>query len=51
MRTQPKNPPGVNGFRYKEQYGIVVICDDENHQKATYEKLKPLGYKMKVVCV
>lgn len=38
-------------FRYKEQFGIVVICKDEKEQKKLYEKLLKEGYKLKVVVV
>lgn len=42
---------GQNGFKYKPQYGVVVICDDENHQQHIYETLKNQGLKLKVVTV
>lgn len=38
-------------FSYREQYGLVIICKDEEEQKALYEKLKRDGYKLKVVVV
>jgi len=38
-------------FNYKQQYGIVVICSDEQEQKEIYEKLEKLGLKLKVVVV
>lgn len=46
-----KNPPGKNGFSYKEQYGVIVLCDDAAHQERVYEALKLLGLKLKVVTV
>ncbi len=38
-------------FNYKQQYGIVVLCKDENEQKMLYEKLLKMGLKLKVVAV
>lgn len=32
-----------------DQYGVIVICENEAQQKDTYEKLKELGYICKVV--
>lgn len=42
---------GANGFRYKEMFGVVVICKDEAEHKAVYERLKAENYKCKVVRV
>jgi hypothetical protein len=38
-------------FKYKQQYGIIVICRDEEEQKELYKKLQEMGLKLKVVCV
>lgn len=38
-------------YEYKPQYGIVVICKDENEQKAVFERLSSEGLTLKVVCV
>lgn len=38
-------------FKYKEQYGVIVMCEGEAHQKEVYEKLLKQGYKLKVVTV
>lgn len=43
--------PGRNGFRYREQYGVIVICADEHHQALMYEQLHGQGFKLKVVAV
>lgn len=43
--------PGANGFKYREQFGVIVICKDEAEHKAVYERLKAQGYKCKVVRV
>lgn len=49
-KLDPK-APGKNGFKYKQKYGIVVHCTDEQHQAQTYERLRKLGLKLKVVAV
>ncbi len=36
---------------YKEQYGVIVMCNDERHQSKIYEELKAKGLKLKVVTV
>lgn len=33
--------PGAG--RYQEQYGVIVVCDDEPHQAEVYERLRELG--------
>ncbi|WP_300978084.1 hypothetical protein [Flavobacterium sp.] len=38
-------------FNYKEQYGVIVICDNEAEQKAIFERLKKEGLTLKVVTV
>ena len=42
---------GANGFKYREQFGVIVICKDEAEHKTVYERLKAQGYKCKVVRV
>lgn len=52
MANQPNpNPPGKNGFKYREQFGIVVICDDAEHQERVYKQLQEQGFKLRVVVV
>ena len=41
----------MGNFRYKEQFGIVVICQDEQEQQSVYETLAKQGLKLKVVTV
>jgi hypothetical protein len=41
----------MSGFKYRSQYGVVVICEDEKHQQKIYAQLAKLGLKLKVVCV
>ncbi|MGA3370686.1 MAG: hypothetical protein ABSC48_02880 [Terracidiphilus sp.] len=31
--------------RYKEQYGVIVICEDETEQRMIYERLTEQGLK------
>ena len=38
-------------FKYKQQYGVVVICKDEAQQRDIYERLRAEGYTLKVVAV
>lgn len=42
---------GANGFTYKEQFGVIVLCKNEAEHKAVYERLKAEGYACKVVRV
>ncbi|KAA6348024.1 hypothetical protein EZS27_004476 [termite gut metagenome] len=41
----------MGNFNYKQQYGIVVICQSEEEQKAFYERLLKEGFTLKVVTV
>ncbi len=43
--------PGIPGDRrYREQFGLIIICADEAEQAALFEALKVLGRaKIKVV--
>ncbi len=38
-------------FNYKEQYGVIVICSDEEEQKRVYERLLAEGLTLKIVTV
>ena len=38
-----------NGINYVPQFGVIVICENEQTQQAAYEKLLALGYNCKVV--
>lgn len=40
-------PP--DDHNYKEQYGVIIICDSEKHQEETYNKLREQGFNCKVV--
>ena len=49
----PPLPPGAPGrpenSRYREQYGIIVICRDEADQKRAYEWLRRFRRPVRVV--
>lgn len=38
-------------FTYKQQYGVIVICEDEREQQDVYNRLVREGFKLKVVTV
>lgn len=38
-----------SNFNYKEQYGVIVMCADEQEQQVIYERLVEEGYECKVV--
>lgn len=41
----------MSSFTYKQQYAVVVLCEDEKNQEAIYNRLKAEGYRLKVVAV
>lgn len=41
----------MSSFKYKQQYAVIVICQDEKEQAKIYDRLKGEGYKLKVVAV
>lgn len=51
MSTAKKQTPGKNGFKYRECYGVIILCDDARAQESLYNKLKAQGYKLRVVTV
>ena len=36
-------------FNYQEQFGVIVLCNNENDQRVVYEKLITQGFSCKVV--
>jgi hypothetical protein len=45
-----ENPPSrETGFTYQEQFGVIVLCKDEDEQRAVYEKLAAQGFSCRVV--
>jgi hypothetical protein len=50
--TDRRQPPGRNGFKYRPQFAVIVVCKDEAAHRATFDKLKRAGYrKLRVVSV
>lgn len=50
IHPEPKGlatPPDEHN--YKEQYGVIVVCDSEKHQEEVYNTLKGQGLNCKVV--
>jgi hypothetical protein len=45
----PLTRPRPQG-RYKEQYGVIVVCKDEREQRRVYRSLRSQGFVCKVVC-
>lgn len=44
--------PGRNGYRYRQQFGVIVVCDDEKAQERAYARLQRAGFrKLRVVTV
>lgn len=50
-KIQKKRVIQLSGFSYKQQYAVVVICENEQAQEKIYNRLKEEGYKLKVVAV
>ena len=47
-KTGAPGPETLEG-RYKEQYGVIVICEDEANQRKVYEQLTGQGLECRVV--
>ena len=50
----PKDGPEAQdepAFNYQQQFGVTVLCADEQHQKDVYERLTADGLECKVVVV
>lgn len=47
----PQKTPGKNGFKYRPQFAVIVLCTDETQQAQVYENLRAQGYPCKVVAV
>lgn len=50
----PPDPPDSGDLdpgedKYREQYGVIVICSDETEQQAAFEDLQAHGYECKIV--
>lgn len=46
---KPGQPGRPKDDRYREQYGVIVLCAGEAEQKRVYADLFGRGYKCKVV--
>lgn len=42
-------PSTESSFNYKQQYGVIVICKNEEDQEKVYNELFEKGYECKVV--
>jgi hypothetical protein len=40
---------GGEGFNYRTQFGVIVICDDEPSQRSVFERLSAEGMNCRVV--
>jgi hypothetical protein len=47
-RIQPASP-AIPPSKYREQYGVIVICKDEQDQQSIFNRLKALGRPLRVV--
>ena len=50
-KTPPAKPLGKNGFKYRPQWGLVILCRDEAHQAQLHRQLAAAGHKLRVVVV
>lgn len=48
-KLQDVAEPEIPDDNYQEQFGVIVICDDEAQQKDVFESLTGQGYQCKVV--
>lgn len=51
-RARPGAPgvADVGPDRYRRQFGVTVVCDSEDQQRALFERLRADGLRAKVVC-
>ena len=47
--SEEENGNPNNSFNYQEQYGVIVICQNEEEQEKIYNDLSQKGYECKVV--
>jgi hypothetical protein len=38
-------------YRYRQQYGVIIVCKDETSQRCAFNRLRRQGYKLRVVTV
>lgn len=41
----------MSEFVYRPKYAVIVMCADEDEQKAVFESLRSMGLAVKVVSV
>ena len=51
LKAARRTPPGRNGFKYRPQHAVIVICAHERDQAKAYARFRRLGYQVKVVTV
>lgn len=50
--TTPSRARHTHPFRYRTQYGVIVLCQSERHHRAVFNRLRRLGFeRVKVVSV
>jgi hypothetical protein len=49
--AETKHTKSMGDFNYKQQYGVIVICENEKEQQEVYARLLAEGLKLKVVTV
>jgi hypothetical protein len=49
-RFPPRNRALIR-YKYREQYGVIVVCRDEAQQRRVYNRLSREGLNCKVVVV
>lgn len=51
--AESDNEPNLNDpdFNYENQFGVIVECDGEDHQREVFDALTTQGFKVKVVVV
>ena len=47
----PAEPSDKTSYHYSEQYGVIVVCQDEAEQEEVYNRLVSEGFECKVVAV
>lgn len=49
--SQPVTAARSSAFKYKPQFGVIVVCKDERDQRRVYNQLRRGPRKVKVVTV
>ena len=44
-------PAKPQPFKYRPQFGLIIVCKDEAEQQRKFEALRRVGEKVKVVAV